>query len=340
MNPVRWGVLGVAAIATGRFIPAMKGARGASLVAIASRGAERAREAAREFGIPRHHDSYDALLADPDVDAVYVPLPNHLHLEWSVRALEAGKHVLCEKPLCLTAADVVTLQAARDRSGRHVEEAFSYRNHPQWAKIDELLASGAIGAPLAVQCTMAKQFFDPNDIRNNPDLGGGALYDLGSYTISACTAVFRRAPVRVIAALDRDPVFRIDRLSTALLDYGDRHASLTVSSQGGPSGWGSHQQFSVLGANGWLRCDFPFAHGRPSPCHVYVGDSTSVGNRETASYAFDPVNQYTLQVERFSRYLRGEPAPCWPIEDSLITLRIIEALFASAQSGRWEGVPG
>jgi len=340
MNPVRWGVLGVAAIATGRFIPAMKGARGASLVAIASRGADKAREAAREFGIPRHHDSYDALLADPDVDAVYVPLPNHLHLEWSVRALEAGKHVLCEKPLCLTAADVVTLQAARDRSGRHVEEAFSYRNHPQWAKIDELLASGAIGAPLAVQCTMAKQFFDPNDIRNNPDLGGGALYDLGSYTISACTAVFRRAPVRVIAALDRDPVFRIDRLSTALLDYGDRHASLTVSSQGGPSGWGSHQQFSVLGANGWLRCDFPFAHGRPSPCHVYVGDHASVGNRETASYAFEPVNQYTLQVERFSRYLRGEPAPSWPIEDSLITLRIIEALFASAQSGRWEGVPG
>jgi len=340
MNPVRWGVLGVAAIATGRFIPAMKGARGAELVAIASRGADRAREAAREFGIPRHYGSYDALLADPDIDAVYIPLPNHLHLEWSVRALDAGKHVLCEKPLCLAAGDVVALQAARDRSGRHVEEAFSYRNHPQWAKIDELLASGAIGAPLAVQCTMAKQFFDPADIRNNPDLGGGALYDLGSYTISACTAVFRRAPVRVIAALDRDPVFRIDRLSTALLDYGGRHASLTVSSQGGPSGWGSHQQFSVLGANGWLRCDFPFAHGRPSPCHVHVGDHTSVGNCETASYAFEAVNQYTLQVERFSRYLSGEPAPSWPIEDSLITLRIIEALFASAQSGRWESVPG
>jgi predicted dehydrogenase len=340
MNPVRWGVLGVAAIATGRFIPAMNAAQAATLVAIASRGPDKAKAAAREFGIPRHFDSYDALLADPQIDAVYIPLPNHLHLEWSVRALDAGKHVLCEKPLCLAASDVVALLAARDRNGRHIEEAFSYRNHPQWTKIGELLASGAIGAPLAVQCTLAKQFHDPNDIRNNPDQGGGALYDLGSYTISACSAVFRRAPRRVIAALDRDPAFRIDRLSTALLDYGDRHASFTVASQGGPSGWGSHQQFSVLGANGWLRCDFPYAHGRPSPCHVYFGDHTSAGTLQTATYDFAPVNQYTLQVERFSRYLRGEQVPSWPIEDSLTTLRIIEALFESAKSGQWESLPG
>lgn len=340
MTPVRWGVLGVAAIATGRFIPAMRGAGAASLVAIASRGADKAAAAAREFGIPRHFDSYDALIKDPDIDAVYVPLPNHLHVEWSVRALEAGKHVLCEKPLCLSARDVAVLLAARDRSGRHIEEAFSYRNHPQWAKIGDLLDSGAIGAPLAVQCTLAKQFFDPDDIRNNPDQGGGGLYDLGSYTISACSAVFRRAPRRVIAALDRDPAFRIDRLSTALLDYGDRHASFTVATQGGPSGWGSHQQFSVLGDNGWLRCDFPFAQGRPSPCRVYVGDHGSVGALATATYDFEPVNQYTLQVERFSRYLRGEAVPSWPIEDSLITLGVIEALFASAHSGRWQDVAG
>ena len=289
MTPVRWGVLGVAAIATGRFIPAMAQARHASLVAIASRGADRAAAAAREFGIPRHFGSYDALLEDADIDAVYIPLPNHLHVAWSVRALEAGKHVLCEKPLCLSAADVVALQTARDRSARHIEEAFSYRNHPQWAKIGELLDAGAIGAPLAVQCTMAKQFHDPDDIRNNPEQGGGALYDLGSYAISACGAVFGRAPRRVVVALDRDPAFRIDRLSTALLDYGGRHASFTVATQGGPSGWGSHQQFSVLGDNGWLRCDFPFAHGRPSPCRVCVGDRGSVGAVETATYAFEPV---------------------------------------------------
>jgi predicted dehydrogenase len=339
MNVIRWGVLGVAAIATGRFIPAMQGATAARLVGIASRSADKAKAAAAEFGIPRHFGSYEALLADPQIDAVYIPLPNHLHVEWALRALEAGKHVLCEKPLCLSAADVVKLQAAREASGRRIEEAFSYRNHPQWAKITELLASGTIGAPRAVQCTLAKQFLDPNDIRNNPDQGGGALYDLGSYAISACSVVFGRAPGRVIAAIDRDPKWKVDRLSTALLDYGDSHASFTVGTQTGPSAWGAHQQFSVLAARGWLRCDFPYAHGRPTACHVYVGDQTSAGGLETAVYDFAPVNQYTLQVDRFSRCLRGEPVPSWPIEDSLLTLRIIEALFESARRAQWQSLP-
>ena len=194
MNPVRWGVLGAAAIATSRLIPAMTGATAATLVGIASRSADKAKAVAAQFGIPRHYGSYEALIDDPQIEALYVPLPNHLHVEWSARSLDAGKHVLCEKPLCLTAADVGVLQAARDRTGRHIEEAFSYRNHPQWAKIADVLASGAIGVPRAVQCTLAKQFLDPNDIRNNPDQGGGAVYDLGSYAISACSAIFRRAP--------------------------------------------------------------------------------------------------------------------------------------------------
>jgi predicted dehydrogenase len=255
-----------------------------------------------------------------------------------VRALQAAKHVLCEKPLCLASKDVAALQAARDRSGKHIEEAFSYRNHPQWQAIGDIAASGEIGEPLAVQCTLAKQFHDPNDIRNNPDKGGGALYDLGSYTISSCTAIFRCPPSRVIAAIDRDPRFRIDRLSTALLDYGGRHATFTVGSQAGPSAWATHQHFSVLGSRGWLRCDFPYAHGRPTQCHVYIGDETSAGNFATRTLAFEPVNQYTLQVERFSRYLRGERVPAWPLEDALVTLRVIEALFASARTGAWQGI--
>jgi predicted dehydrogenase len=192
----------------------------------------------------------------------------------------------------------------------------------------------------ALELGLAKQFLDPNDIRNNPDQGGGALYDLGSYTISACSAAFGRAPKRVIAAIDRDPAWKIDRLSTALLDYGDGHASFTVGSQSGPSAWATHQQFSVLGSNGWLRCDFPYAHGRPAACHVFVGDHTSHGTFETTTHSFEPVNQYTLQVERFSRYLRGEAVASWPIEDSLLTLRVIEALFESARSGRWQSVAG
>ena len=340
MNPVRWGVLGTAAIATSRFIPAMKEAPAARLLAVASRDTEKAKAVARQFGVPRYYGSYHEMLRDAQVEALYVPLPNHLHLEWSARALEAGKHVLCEKPLCLTAADIVALQAARDRSGRHIEEAFAYRNHPQWTRIRELLASGTIGTLRAVQCTLAKQFLDPNDIRNDPERGGGALYDLGSYAVSACSAAFGRAPGRVIGTLDRDPLFKIDRLSTALLDYGDGHASFTVGSQSGPSDWATHQQFSVLGSNGWLRCDFPYAHGRPAPSHVYVGDHTSHGAVETTTYSFEPVNQYALQIERFSRHVRGDSVPSWSIEDSLLTLRIIEAIFASARDGQWQNIGG
>jgi len=339
MEPVRWGILGTAAIATSRFIPAMRDARAARLVAIASRDAAKAKAVAGEFAIPRHFGSYDALLADPGIEAVYLPLPNHLHVEWAARALAAGKHVLCEKPLCLSAADVETLLAARDASGRHIEEAFSYRNHPQWSRIGELVAGGAIGVPRAAQGTLAKQFLDPADIRNNADKGGGALYDLGSYAISACTAAFGRAPRRVIGAIDRDPAWRIDRLTTAILDYGDAHASFTVGTQTGPSAWATHQQFSVLGSTGWLRCDFPYAHGRPTACHVFVGDHTSHGAVATSTFGFEPVNQYTLQADRFSRLLRGEPVPSWPIEDALLTLRVIEALFASARGGRWEAIP-
>ena len=291
------------------------------------------------LGVPRAYDSYDDLLADPDIDAVYVPLPNALHFRWCVRALEADKHVLCEKPLCLTASDVARLCTLQDHTGNHIEEAFGFRNHPQWSKLDQLLGSGAIGRIRAAHATLAKQFLDPTDIRNQPMVGGGAIYDLGSYALSAFNLVFQRAPARVVAALEYDPEFRIDRLSSALLDYGDQHATLTVATQSGPSAWATHQQLSLVGAAGWLRCDFPFAQARPTPCHIETGDATSVGSVPTATFNFEPVNQYALQVERFSRRLLGDAVPTWPIEDALGTLRAIEAIFASARHGRWQSLP-
>ena len=207
-RPIRWGVLGTAAIAVQRTIPAMHAAQSATLLALASRDADRCRGIASALSIPRAYGSYEALLADPDIDAIYLPLPNQLHFEWSVRALEAGKHVLCEKPLCLRASDVAELCAVRDRTGRTIEEAFAFRNHPQWAKIAGLIAADGIGAVRSVHAMLAKQFLDPADIRNNPAAGGGALYDLGSYAISACNLVFGRMPQRVVAAIDRDPRLR------------------------------------------------------------------------------------------------------------------------------------
>jgi predicted dehydrogenase len=339
-RPVRWGVLGTGMIATTRTMPAMAQTPSATLLAVASRRREQAEIVARELGVPRVYGSYDELLADPDVDAVYVPLPNDLHVEWAARAMEADKHVLCEKPLCLRADDVMALCAVRDRTGRHIEEAFGFRNHPQWAEIGALLQAGTIGELRSVQATLAKQFLDPADIRNDPAKGGGALYDLGSYALSACNALFGAAPQRVIAAIDRDPDFGIDRLTTALLDYGGRHASLTVATQSGPDAWATHQQLSVLGSAGWLRCDFPFAHAHPTRCTVEIGDSTSAGCIPTTTLTFEPVDQYAVQIERFSRRLRGEDVPVWPIEDAGVTLRTIEALFESARTGQWEEIRG
>jgi predicted dehydrogenase len=339
MRPtVSWGVLGAAAIAVDRTMPAMLQAPSARLLAIASRDPAKGRSVARAIGIERVHANYEALLADPDIDAVYVPLPNQLHFEWSVRALEAGKHVLCEKPLCTSVADVEALCAVRDRTGRHIEEAFSFRNHPQWAKLAELLAADAIGDVRSVHATLAKQFLDPADTRNNLEAGGGALYDLGSYAISACNLIFKRSPQRVVAAIERDPAFRIDRLSSALLDYGDRHAVFTVATQAGSAAWGTNQQLFILGAHGWMRFDFPYAHARPTACSIELGDATSVGGFPTTRFAFEPVNQYVLQVERFSRLVLGERVPSWPIEDALGTLRTIESLFESARIAGWRNL--
>jgi predicted dehydrogenase len=335
---VKWGVLGAASIAVQRMMPAMRAAQSATLFAIASRDEDKARAAATKFGAARAYGGYERLLADPEVDAIYIPLPNQLHVEWSMRALEAGKHVLCEKPLCLASRDVERLCAARDRAGKHIEEAFGYRNHEQWTKVLDLIAADAIGPVRAAYAVLAKQFLDPADVRNNPAAGGGALYDLGSYAINALNLICARSPSRVAAVAEYDPRFGIDRLTSALLDYGDAHASLTVASQAGPAAWATHQQLTVLGAHGWLRMNFPFAQARPVACCIELGDDQSVGALPTTVHEFAPANQYALQVERFSRLVLGAPAHAWPIEDALATLRTIEAIFASARAAAWQAL--
>lgn len=335
---IKWGVLGAASIAVQRMMPAMREAPSATLHALASRDEFKARDVAAKFAVPRAYGSYDALLVDPEVDAVYIPLPNQLHFEWSIRALAAGKHVLCEKPLCLTSREVERLCVARDRAGKHIEEGFGYRNHAQWAKVLELIAGEAIGPVRGAHAVLAKQFLDPADVRNNPAAGGGALYDLGSYAINALNLICGRAPLRVSALAEHDPRFGIDRLTSALLDYGDAHATLTVASQAGPAAWATHQQLTVLGARGWLRLNFPFAQARPSACRIELGDEQSVGAVPTTIHEFPPTNQYALQIERFSRRGLGADVAEWPIEDALATLRTIEAIFASARDRAWRDV--
>ncbi len=335
MDKVRWGVLGAASIARSRTLPAMALAASVEVRALASRNPEKGAELCEQFGIPRLYTSYEDLLADPEIDAVYLPLPNHLHAQWAIAAMEAGKHVLCEKPLCLSVEEIGRLQETRDRTGRHIEEAFVYRNHPQWAAVDDLLRAGTIGEVRGVHATMALQLLDPMDIRNDPANGGGSLYDMGGYVISACTMIIGRTPERVVATLDFDPTLGVDRLSTAILDYGQAHAAITVSTQSGPAGHGSHQQLSVLGSRGWLALDYPLAHAAATPCHIFVGNEQSIGGIASSTIRFDPVNQYTLQAERFSRRLLGDDVRTWPIEDALSTLTIIDALFKSGHDDEW-----
>jgi len=334
----RWGILGTANIALTRTIPAMADLTCAEAHAIASRGPDKASKAAADLGIPRAYGSYEELLEDGDVDAVYIPLPNSLHREWSIKAMEAGKHVLCEKPVSLLPEDVRAMIEVRDRTGQHIEEAFGYKNHPQWYKIDELLKDEAIGKPLSTNGLLAMRFMNPADIRNQPGLGGGATYDLGSYAISASTMIFKRPPIRVLGVMDRDPKFTTDRLTTAILDYGDAQSTLTVSTQGGAEAWATHQLFSVLGSHGWLRCDFPYAQARPTESHLYLGDLESYGSFETQKFTFPAVSQYGLQVERFSKFLQGEKVTTWPLEDALLTLTVVEELFASARSNGWREI--
>lgn len=338
MKPVQWGVLGTARIAMDRVIPAMQDVSVCNVAAIASRSQETARAAANLARIERAYGSYDALLADPEIEAVYIPLPNHLHVAWCTKALEAGKHVLCEKPIALDAAEAAPLIELRDRTGLLIEEAFAIRNHPQWAAMREVLESGEIGELRSVQATLAYNNMDAGDIRNQLEIGGGALYDIGSYAIAACRLVFDEEPIRVIAMMDRDLTFKTDRLTSAMLAFEQGHASFSVTTQGGPSTGGTHQHFAVVGSKGWMRAEFPFAHSIPSACRLFVGDERSTGSMPAREIEFPALNQYGLQGERFSRLVRGEHVPGFALETALANMRVIDATFRSAITGAWEAV--
>ena len=242
---VRWGVLGVAKIAVSKAIPAMQRSRNCAIVAIASRDADRAAAAARELDIPRSYGSYEALLADPEVDAVYIPLPNHLHVPWTTRAAEAGKHVLCEKPIALHAAQARELLAVRNRTGVRIQEAFMIRTHPQWVRAKQIVDSGELGEVGAISGFFSYYNVDPANVRNVADMGGGALLDIGCYLVNTARFIFGSEPVRVAGAVSIDDRFGIDRLTSIVLDFDGRHAIGTCSTQ-----LQYYQRIQIVGARG------------------------------------------------------------------------------------------
>jgi predicted dehydrogenase len=324
MDPVQWGVLGVSGHYRLRCsVPALR-ADGMKMRAIASRSADRAAQAAIELGIPESYGSYEELLADRSIEAVYIPLPNHMHLEWIKRAADAGKHILCEKPLGLNAGEVEEAIAHTREQGVLLMEAFMYRLHPQWVRARELIHIGEIGDPIAVQSHFFYNNVDPDNIRNIPEVGGGGMMDIGCYAVSSARFLLGREPHAVMGMVDTDPSFGIDRLSSGLLDFGDGvHATFTVGTQT----FGA-QSVQIFGSGGFLRVELPFNAYPDVRLNVQV--TTAIGSRTIST---GPADQYQLQFEEFSRAVRGHRAVPIPIEDARANQSVLDALFKSAASG-------
>lgn len=331
MRKVKWGVLGVAKIAIEKVIPAMQQGEASHIAAIASRDLGKARAAAGKLGIERTFGSYEALLADDEIEAIYNPLPNELHVPWTLRALAAGKHVLCEKPIALDAKEANSLIEARDRSGKLVAEAFMVRFHPQWRRAKELVATGAVGDLRAIQTFFSYRLLDPENVRNRPP-GGGGLYDIGCYAILSARYIFGAEPTRVAATIDHDPNFRTDRLAGAILEFpGGRLSTFTIGTQ-----MSAHQRVTIVGEAGRIEIMIPFnaPPDRPTEIAIDTGADLFGGGRRVEQ--FPVCDQYTLQGDAFSRAILNATPLEFPIEDAILNMRVIDALFRSAKSGSWE----
>jgi predicted dehydrogenase len=302
-------------------------------VAIASRDLARAEAAAKALGIPRAHGSYEALLQDPEIEAVYNPLPNHLHVPLSIAAAEAGKHVLCEKPIALSAKEARLLLAARDRTGKLIQEAFMVRCHPQWLRARELVRSGAIGTLRVVQGSFSYMNRDPANVRNQADIGGGGVYDIGCYPIVGSRFLFESEPLRVASQIEHDPHFATDRLTSALLQFPTGQALFFCSTQLVP-----YQRMQILGTDGRIEIEIPFNAPPDRACRIFVDDGSELGDRSARIETFDVVNQYTLQGDLFADAVRNGRALPFPLEDSVKNMRVLDAVFRAGRSGRFEEV--
>ena len=327
---LRWGVLSTAAIGLKKVIPAMQLSQYSRVTAIASRNLATARAAADALGIETAYGSYEALLADPDVDAIYNPLPNQMHVPWTIKAAEAGKHVLCEKPLSMTVAEAKTLLAVQERTGVKIGEAFMIRSYTQWRRLRELLDEGRIGELRSVIAVFSYFNRDPNNIRNVVESGGGALYDIGCYCIHASRYAFGGPPTRVVGLIERDPAFGTDRLTSAMLDFPGGHAIFTCSTQLVP-----YQRVNFLGTRGRIEIEIPFNAPKDRPTRMFIDQTGDIFGSGIVTEEFDTADQYTMQGDAFSKaVLEGGEVPV-PLEDAIANMAVIEAVFQSAASDEW-----
>lgn len=326
MSCVRWGILSTAKIGVEKVIPAMQQSARTEVVAIASRNADKAQQTAKQLGIARSHGSYEDLLADEQVDAIYNPLPNHLHVSWTIKALEAGKHVLCEKPIGLTSDEGQTLVSACQTFPQlKVMEAFMYRHHPQWQLAKSTVDDGKLGDLRTIQSFFSYFNTDAQNIRNQADIGGGGLMDIGCYNISLSRYIFGEEPRRVVGVVEHDPKFRTDRLASAILEFSKGTATFSCSTQLSP-----YQRVNLFGTQGRLEIDIPFNAPPDRPCRVWIQADGEIQEIELPT-----VDQYTIQGELMSAaILEDQPVPT-PLTDAVQNMLVIEAIKTSAAENRW-----
>ena len=330
---VRWGVLSTAAIGVKKVIPGMQKCKLAHVTGIASRDLGRAREAAGALGIAAAYGSYEELLADPEIDAIYNPLPNQMHVPWTIKAAEAGKHVLCEKPIGMSSAEAKELLAVRDRTGVKMGEAFMIRSFPQWLRLRELLDQGVIGELRSVSGFFSYFNSDPRNIRNQLESGGGALMDIGCYMIHASRYAFGEEPLRVVGLIDRDPAFKTDRLSSAILDFRGGQSIFTCSTQLIP-----YQRIHFLGTKGRIELEVPVNAPTDRETRIFIDRTGDLSGAGIATETFPAQDQYTLQGDAFSRAIIEDSQVPVTIEDAVANMSVIEAVFRSAERGTWEQV--
>jgi predicted dehydrogenase len=327
MKPVKWGIISTANIGVGKVIPGMLKSTELEVVAISSRNLKTARGAAMNLGIPKSYGSYEEMLADPEIEAVYNPLPNHLHVPLTLMAARAGKHVLCEKPIAITAKEAMQLK--KTPAGIHIAEAFMVRHAAQWIEVKTRVKKGEIGEVRAIQVFFSYFNRDAKNVRNMADIGGGGLLDIGCYPIAVSRFIFNGEPKRVTATFDRDPKFKTDRTAGGLADFGEgRHLSFSISTQTAP-----FQRVQIGGTKGRIEIEIPFNAPPDKPNRFFV---QGMEMNEGTWVELPVSDQYQLQAEAFGRVIRKKQKLVWGVDDAIQNMKIIDAFFRSEKSGKWE----
>ena len=309
----------------------MKKGEWCEFAAIASRDLAKAKQAASELGIPKAYGSYEELLEDGEVEAIYNPLPNHLHVPWTIRAAERKKHVLCEKPIALTSKEAASLIPVRESTKVKIGEAFMVRTHPQWLRIREMVRSGAIGELRTVTSVFSYFNRDSKNIRNVPEYGGGGVMDIGCYPITMSRFLFEREPARVVGLIENDPDMGVDRLSSAMLDFAPGHATFTCSTQLTP-----YQRMQILGTKGRIDVEIPYNIPPDRPSRIFLDDGSEVGGRNARMEEFPMCDQYMTQGDEFSKAIRNSAEVPVPLENAISNMAVIDAVMRSGKTGSWE----